>query len=645
MKKICILFFFISGFTNSFSQDLINTGILSVSGETILSGKNIINSTSGSIKVNGQLVIQNNLTNQGTINYDSPNNSWLKLTGSSSQLINSSSTLKFGNLFIANNSNVGITDSFIEINDSISIATDGKLRLIGSSQIKQNHLATSKVKSSGSLYKDVTGTNTSYYQSSYWSSPVSNHQSNTFTIANVLKDGTTQLSLDSNIIDISFTDHSVLNGSGSTTPISISSRWLAKLENDYDWKRQLDPNSEIFKPSIGWNMKSTGGKDGNSTQNYTFVGTPNDGTYTKTVSPGTSSLVGNPYPSVINTQKFIQDNSAVIDGTLYFWEHTGESTTTGVVEGHGKHDYEGGYSQRNEAMGVAANSITDGTAGLGDATYTAPPQYIAVGQGFFVSAPANKGGTFTFDNSQRTYSTDNHFFKGRNNNAIPNFKLGFEYTNSVNAEIHRQLGINFKQGNTFEYESGFDSQTFDLQATDIYWDFPNIDSNLIIAGVGELSAQLQVPLSLIIDTDKPVKLMIDEKENMDGYNIYLVDLVTGQIFNLSTPKELNLSKGTYKDRFALIFGGTALGVDDEVLLNKISVFADNSANEIVIKNNNNQPIKKVELYNLFGQKVHDWKNLETKFENRLKTNQLPSAVYIVKVFSEKGTTSKKIIID
>jgi hypothetical protein len=523
---------------------------------------------------------------------------------------------------------------------------EGEIRLIGDAQIVQTHAGVSNVQGNGKIYRDQKAYVPNAYRYHYWSSPVVAALGNTtYQVGVVMKDGTTPTSENSVPKDINFISWngniSSLNGA-PTDPITISNWWIYSYFNGTtrdDWAQKGNLGS--INVAEGYIMKSTG----RNPQNFTFVGTPNDGTYTKTVSPGTSSLVGNPYPSVMNTQKFIQDNSAVIDGTLYFWEHTGESTTTGVVEGHGKHDYEGGYSQRNEAMGVAANSITDGTAGLGNATYTAPPQYIAVGQGFFVSAPANKGGTFTFNNSQRTYSANNHFFKGQNTNTIPNFKLGFEYTNSVNAEIHRQLGINFKQGNTFEYESGFDSQTFDLQTTDIYWDFPNIDSNLIIAGVGELSAQLQVPLGLVIDTDKPVKLMIDEKENMDGYAIYLVDLLTGQIFNMSTPKELNLSKGTYEDRFVLIFGGQALGVDDEVLLNKISVYADNSANEIVIKNNNNQPIKKVELYNLFGQKVHDWKNIETQFENRLKTNQLPSAVYIVKVFSEKGTISKKIIID
>lgn len=524
---------------------------------------------------------------------------------------------------------------------------EGEIRLIGDAQLVQTHTGLSNVQGNGKLYRDQQANVPNPYRYHYWTSPVVAALGNTtFTVADVMKDGTTPTSENSSIKAINFVSWngniSSLNGA-PTDPITIANYWIYSYFNGAtrdEWVQKKETGA--INTGDGFIMKSTG----RAPQNYTFVGTPNDGTYSKTVSAGTSSLVGNPYPSVIDTQKFIQDNSAVIDGTLYFWEHTGESTTTNVaVEGHGKHGYEGGYSQRNEAMGVAANSITEGTSGLGSATYTSPPQYIAVGQGFFVSAPSNKGGTFYFNNSQRRYSANNHFFKGNNTqDQIPNFKLGFDYTNDTNAKVHRQLGINFKEGNTFSYESGFDSQTLDLQSTDVYWDFPNIETNLVIAGIGGLDAQLQVPLGLVIDTDKPVKIIIDEKENMDGYTIYLVDLLTGQIFNLETPKELNLSKGTYTDRFALIFGGTALGIDDDEILNKILIYSDNSTNEIVIKNNNNQTIKKVEIYNLLGQKVKEWKNLEQKFETRLSTNQLSSAVYLIKLATDKGNISKKIII-
>ena len=557
--------------------------------------------------------------------------------------LNNTSVINNANVecvWVKPNTKLVINDGhYLEFDEDLLL--EGEIRLIGDAQLVQTHTGLSNVQGNGKLYRDQFASVPNPYRYHYWTSPVVAALGNTtYTVDDVMKDGTTPTSENSIPQDINFVSNSY-NGA-PTNPITIANYWIWSYFNGAtrdDWVQKKETGN--INIGEGFIMKSTG----RAPQNYTFVGTPNDGTISKTVNPGTSSLVGNPYPSVIDTQKFIQDNSAVIDGTLYFWEHTGESTTTGVVEGHGRYGYIGGYSQRNEAMGVAANSVTDETAGLGDATYTAPPQYIAVGQGFFVSAPSNKGGTFSFENSQRLYSANNHFFKGNQvKSDIPNFKLGFDYTNENNAKVHRQLGINFKVENTFNYESGFDSSTFDLQATDIYWNFPEIEANLVIAGVGSLSSQLQIPLGIVIDSDEPVKLIIDDKENMEGYNIYLVDLLTGQIFNLDTPKELNLPKGTYSDRFALIFGGTALGIDDEEILNKIFVYADNANNDIVIKNNNNETIKKVEIYNLLGKKIKEWKNLDQKFETRLSTNELSSAVYLIKLSTDKGAISKKVIL-
>ena len=560
-----------------------------------------------------------------------------------SAILTSSATV--GCVWVKANSKLVVnTNRFLKFGGKLIL--DGEIRLIGDAQMVQTHTGVSNVEGNGKLYRDQKSYLPNVYRYNYWTSPVVKTLGNTaYKVGEVMHDGTaptSETSIAKNIVFKPYTQFSDLNGE-QTDPIKIGSYWIFSYFDSSASRGGWVQKGHTSNINIaeGYIMKSTG----RSPQNYTFIGTPNDGTYTKTVAAGTSSLVGNPYPSVIDTQKFIQDNSAIIDGTLYFWEHKGESTTTSAVEGHGTYGYIGGYSQRNEAMGVAANSVTTGTAGLGESSYTSPPQYIAVGQGFFVSAPANKGGTFSFKNSQRTYSANNIFFKGQTNENLPNFKLGFDYTNDSNTGIHRQLGINFKAGNTFKYESGFDSQTFDLQGTDVYWNFSEIESNLIIAGVGELSAQLQVPLGFVIDTDKPVTLMIDEKENMDGYAIYLVDLITGQIFNMNKPKVLNLAKGTYKDRFVLIFGGTALGVDDEALLNNITVFSDNVNNDLVIKNNNNQVIDKVEIYNLLGQKVKTWKNIETKFENRIPVNNLAASIYIVKVYTDKGIISKKISIN
>jgi len=533
-------------------------------------------------------------------------------------------------------------DRFLEFDENFVL--EGEIRLIGDAQLVQTHVGLSNVQGNGKLYRDQKSVLPNIYRYNYWSSPVVAALGNTtYTVANVMKDGTGPTSENSATKDITFIPRSTSLDGSTTDPITIAKYWIFSYFNGTtgaDWVSKKETGA--INVAEGYTMKSTG----RTPQNYTFVGSPNDGDFSKTVAAGTTSLIGNPYPSVIDATLFITQNDAVLDGTLYFWEHKGEAATSTVTEGHNLAGYIGGYSQRNQAMGVAANSIVDGISGLGNETYTAPTQYVAVGQGFFVSAPANKGGTFSFKNSQRLFSANNLFFKGQETNTeLPNFKLGMDYKNNANIDIHRQLGINFKEGNTFNYESGFDSQTFDLQATDIYWNFPEINSNLIIAGIGKIDSQLQVPLGIKIDTDDPVTLMVDDKVAMDGYNIYLVDLLTGQIKNFNNPIELNLSKGTYTDRFIIIFGGTALGLDDvDIQTGSLFIFTDNSSNEIVIKNSVNTVVKNVKLYTVIGQKVSTWKNFSPASNYRLKTGSLPAGVYIVKVDSDKGQFSKKILI-
>ncbi|TVZ57260.1 putative secreted protein (Por secretion system target) [Lutibacter sp. Hel_I_33_5] len=535
-------------------------------------------------------------------------------------------------LTIANDNYLWFDEDFI---------LDGEIRLIGDAQIIQRHTGNNNVQGDGKIYRDQASNLPNTYRYNYWSSPVvAARGATSFTVASVMKDGSTPTSLNSSPKDINFipyTNLASLNGA-QTDPITIASYWIFSYFNGVtrdDWAQKGHTNPVNI--GEGYIMKSTG----RNPQNFTFVGSPNDGDINKVISPGTASLLGNPYPSNINTTTFIADNTNVIDGTLYFWEHKGESTTTDPqAEGHGKFGYEGGYSQRNQAMGVAANSVIDGTAGLGNHSYTEPDQFIAVGQGFFVSA--NLGGTIRFRNSQRDFGSNNIFF--RTNNEIKTLKLGFDYTNENNFVVHRQLGLNFKEGNTFAYESGFDSAIFDLQANDLFWKFPEAESNLVIAGIGKITQDMRIPLGLNVITEDPMHVMIDEKENMDGYDIYLVDLVTGQIFDLTRPVSLTLPKGTYTERFIITFGGAALGTGDLELSKNINIYSDNSANELVIKNNSNNLINNVEIFNLLGRKVSSWKNIKGTY-NKLNTDFISSSIYIVNITTDKGKISKKLIIN
>jgi hypothetical protein len=105
------------------------------------------------------------------------------------------------------------------------------------------------------------------------------------------------------------------NGATTATSISLARYWIFKFDN---YSNAYANWSQIGETGLyvgqGYTLKGTGA---GSTQNYTFVGKPNNGTITtNTVSPNQLLLTGNPYPSALDAIAFINDNSNSIDGNL-----------------------------------------------------------------------------------------------------------------------------------------------------------------------------------------------------------------------------------------------------------------------------------------------------------------------------------------
>src|SRR5690606_29463993 len=174
----------------------------------------------------------------------------------------------------------------------------------------------------------------------------------------------------------------------------------------------------------GYTMKgTTGGAEANweDSQNYTFVGIPNNGDITLNISPNQSYLIGNPYPSSIDANQFIRDNlkdvvggtnsDNVINGTLYFWSHFGGKT-------HMLKEYEGGYAVYNISGGIRAINTDERILNSNKEGGAAPQRFIPVGQSFFVTSVSpylyNSGpdviispGDIIFKNSQRYFEVEN----------------------------------------------------------------------------------------------------------------------------------------------------------------------------------------------------------------------------------------------
>lgn len=510
------------------------------------------------------------------------------------------------------------------------IVNNGDIRLVGNSQLVQTHNTGVNLNSgTGNLHVDQTGATSTVFQSGYWSSPV--RKSGTvagtpYAINDVLKDGTNVSTSATPSVgeaaDVNFTSN--LDGNAATDPIEISSRWLAKFINASDWTRFLSPTDAIFTPGEGWNMKSVGAT-------FTFLGTPNDGDYSFALDQNKFNLIGNPYPSALDAEAFITDNSSSFNGVIYIYNGLSDDT-------HVRGDYSGTY-----------NTIVSGvTVGGG--------RYLPIGQAFFVTKETAGSGTLTFRNSQRTLTTLSNtgaiLAKSKavkssvveNEKELPTLKIDFKFDLSETKERTRTVATVFR-GLTDEYDMGFDAVMWGLQPTDLYLKVKGSDSPYIITGTFDFDNTLQLPLVVQLDEDREVHFSISEKIKIDS-PVYLHDKVLNTYYDLGEgSKTLNLPTGEYTDRFFITFTSQTLS-NPEVNENEylISVYGT-SDGKLTIENKTNIEIEAVKVYNLLGAQIFNFEVENSKEELNFNISKLAKAVYIIAVETEKGTINKKIIIE
>jgi hypothetical protein len=132
--------------------------------------------------------------------------------------------------------------------------------------------------------------------------------------------------------------------------------------------------------------------------------------------------------------------------------------------------------------------------------------------------------------------------------------------------------------------------------------------------------------------------------------VYLEDKVTNTVSNLKNGNyTFTTAKGTFNDRFVLRYTDTdtTLSIDDTDQEDGILVFYSNNYKTLIIKNKvMDSTVNSVALFNMAGQNIEKWDvkdsgqtNIQIPIKNR------PSGIYIVKVKTTKGESSKKIIVN
>ncbi len=395
-----------------------------------------------------------------------------------------------------------------------------------------------------------------------------------------------------------------------------------------------------------------------------FVGVPNNGNISVSGNIADRSyLLGNPYPSAISADKFLTANASVLNGTLYFWTH---ATPIGVGvsnPGTGTFAYSGDdYAVYNATGGVgAAPPDLDPVTSLPYPSGSKKPNgFISVGQGFFASTQVSpSASSIVFNNSMREAGgttlpagtkINEQFFKTKNPvkkaSIIEKNRVWLNLSNSQGA--FKQALIGYLTDATNEFDSRFDGESFDGNE---YVDFYSVnqDKNLTIQGRAlPFDKDDEVPLGFRTTIKGDFTINIDQVDGLlANQSVFIEDKLTNTVFDLKSGNyTFNTLAGTFDDRFVLRYTDKTLSLAQIDKEDGILVLYSNNYKTLIIHNNDMySAVNAVALFNITGQNISNWEVNDSEQTNiHFPIKNISSGVYIVKVKTTKGESSKKIIV-
>lgn len=384
-----------------------------------------------------------------------------------------------------------------------------------------------------------------------------------------------------------------------------------------------------INPGEGYLVKplAIGETDVTFATSYT-QGTLNNGVINKTVVFGddqndSPNILANPYASAIDAHEFI-DNNALVDA-VYYWEHI-EDPELGYPGYHASNYSMGDISMYNLSGGVAAANNGGGEKSSN--------QFIPSGQGFAIKA--NAAGTVTFNNDMRVTNNNDGYRNSEEN-------IDRLYINITNEAYNLKSGtlIAFSENATNDYDVKYDAKRL---ATPVSIFSINNEMELGIQGRAVFNNDHIIPLGFSTQVEESQEYTISinsiEGELINHATVYLKDNLLHTSTNLSeTDYQFIANQGDQKDRFVIVFDELVLGNQD--VEQSLSMYP-NPANELLNLNSVAGTIKSVTIYDIQGRVVEQWKDNSTS-SLQLDISSLNTAIYMVNIQTEQGSTTKRLI--
>lgn len=551
--------------------------------------------------------------------------------------------------------------------------SNSKLYLRDDAQLLQDSLSSTSYNTGvGQLSLYQTGT-VDNFEYNYWCSPVGNTDNTDSNNRNFRGNNQLYEEITAPITSSAATFTTGLNGSSS--PLTISSRWIYTFESNTTYSSWVAKGSTgEIDPGYGFTMKGTSGSS--DAQLYDFRGKPNNGNIEVNVDTNKFTLAGNPYPSAMDIRAYLHDsdNSTRIEPYIYIWEQDKS------VNSHYLKKYQGGYASYTitdlsttpivETFVPASFNTykADGTLnanGSSTASSKRIRRYIPSGQGFMIVGKSNT--TAIAKNAHRIHykqsDSDSEFFKTIENapktktvggitykdgkQILPKEFKRFRINIDFNNIYSRQLLHNFHKTATTDFDAGLEIPRRGGPKTDAYWLNKDVKYN---AQALAFNKNLKIPFTINCEEDTPVRVRIAEVENFNKKQpIFVHDKETDIYYDLkSTSFSTNLKKGTYPDRFEIVFKDNKKNNKDSVDLDKnqaINIIQGNITNILTVLNPEEKSIVSAKVIDNLGKTVLNKTLNSNNREQQLRLDFVSDASYIVILkFADNSSFTKKVII-
>lgn len=422
-----------------------------------------------------------------------------------------------------------------------------------------------------------------------------------------------------------FGDFASANSNLLANPVDATEKAFApfdKITGDYENYNTSTNALTTLVSGVGYRAAS------NDTGTLTFSGTVNTGTVThdiKNSGPAYAAwnLIGNPYPSYLKVQDFLnyEVDSGVTNIDLF------ESTTAAI------------YGYDGDATGAGTSGYTVLNLANTDGT-----SVIAPGQGFLVSADIlNVGHDVTFDPDMRTIGTTDDFITGRENNTLINLELQIAASsNTFVTDFY--FNDNAMLGLDPGYDAAFFGETPDF-ALYSHLVQENVGIPFLLQALGNTDYE-NTTISLGINAAQGEQLTISISESTlpSSVNVYLDDTLENTSTLLTTSDYVltpstNLS-GT--GRFYLRLVNSTLSTLENNL-EQLSIYSNQNEKTIVLSGQLLESTTAT-VYDIQGRVVNSSVLQNISGSQSIDVKHLNTGVYVVELTNGLQSKTQKVII-